>query len=277
MNLRIFTIIVLLVLPPAFAETGRITSNPVPGGIVLVDLGQQTDRPPLVKFGQYPILVQAIKNRWYAIVGISATMLPGSYILTISDPEEESISKRFRVLPLDAEHAQRTRILPESMVSVPLTLDESDLAELNMGDSDRVFDNFNFDFVSPVQPRFLIPYGILVNPEESGSSVNHFALTYLVKPDSLVYAPAAGEIALIGELSDGRKVTVIQHAESLFSVLINISDVVVEQGQQVTQNELIGASQSSILNGLARLDWGIILNGALIDPMMLTSSPDLLF
>ena len=59
-------------------------SNPVPGGIAVVNLDNHDTTVPVVKYNGNRVLVMRNERDWYAIVGIPLTVKPGNYSLIAS-------------------------------------------------------------------------------------------------------------------------------------------------------------------------------------------------
>ncbi len=264
---RVFLLMLCLVHNNGQTTETHINTNGIPGGIAQIDLGMPGQPDPQVWFGQRRIMVKTHNQRAYALVGLSASLLPGNYILKVVDDNEESLSRRFRVSPLDAELAQRSRSIPPALNGIDLIIDENRYAI----DYDKDFDTHTYDtdfrFLTPVEPKMLVPFGLLIPESNESQPIPHFGITYFANQDALVYAPARGRISQIREMQDGSQTVYIHHGGSLQSVLAKLSERVVQIDQEVQQGELIGVVSNSQLSQLGRIDWGVLLNGALIDTL----------
>ncbi|MEM7195518.1 MAG: M23 family metallopeptidase [Pseudomonadota bacterium] len=214
-------------------------------------------------------MTRNIRNRHYALIGISAEQLPGSYILRVSPPDLDSFSQTFRVSPLLAEDAQRSRTLDTSLADSDLDINESSFSIDYNADFDTQSYQPDFRFETPVEPKLLVPFGILISDKPTSEPIRHFGLTYFSKQDALVYAPATGRVSHIEQNANGTWRVYLHHGLSLQSAIDQLSEIVVDLDQEIAQGELIGVVSDSQLGGFGRVDWGVLLNGALIDPLAL--------
>lgn len=85
----------------------------------------------------------------------------------------------------------------------------------------------------------------------SNYSPQRRGITIKAAPGAEVRAPWGGEVAHTGQMSGLGKVVVLDHGESVFSVLGHLSDLAVNQGQKVLPGEVLGNLGS---NGLLYLE-----------------------
>ena len=262
---------VVLLLFGIYSESAnalQLHHRAVPGGIALVDLGITDTPAPQVRFGRRRVLVEKRGARWFAVVGLSATLLPGSYILTVEHAGNPPASRNFRVDPADSTVAQIESDLPTELLSLPLSVLESQVAGPQAAPYREEMYAADLDFLAPVEARFLLPFGYLTTANAADAPIPHFGVTYFTPPDAAVYAPAAGRIEAKIQHDDGTRSLYIGHGKSLYSIVLRLSRCYVEPMQPVSQGELIGMVENTRFN-LGRVDWGLLLNGALIDPLML--------
>jgi len=91
-----------------------VQNDPVPGGVVIVDVGDAQLEEPHVDWDYRKIAVHRQADRWLAIVGVPLETQPGYYTLSvISDESHKKV--RFQVhtknYPLQKHHETRPRRL----------------------------------------------------------------------------------------------------------------------------------------------------------------------
>ena len=248
--------------------------NPVPGGIAVVDIGAQTELAPRVFFGQQEISLVANNARWIALVGLAQATVPGRYILRISTPEAEPVTRSFRIFPLRDAKPKKTIQLPDELAA--LSFPELDLNPLgSLRDfSDYVSADFNSDFALQqiVTSGRYIPYGTIVLPgNQSNELVNHPWVTYVTDAEALVQSPGTVLVDQIFLDDNDRLSIVLGHGSNLHSIISNIQETVLKPGEMLAAGDLIGTTGPSSINDFGRVDWRIILNGNLIDPLQFTA------
>ena len=81
-----------------------------------------------------------------------------------------------------------------------------------------------------------------------------------------VYACAAGVVVFAGfRLTSGNTV-VLDHGQRVFSVYFHLDGMSVETGEQVTREQKIGTAGSTGLAAGPHLHWGVMVDGAYVDP-----------
>src|SRR5690606_1633939 len=75
--------LLMAVAVPAFAALPR--SSPVPGGVVVLDLGDASAAAPGAKLQGRRVLVTQDGGRHKAIVGVALSVEPGDYTLEVTD------------------------------------------------------------------------------------------------------------------------------------------------------------------------------------------------
>ncbi len=99
----------------------------------------------------------------------------------------------------------------------------------------------------------------------------HRGVDYAAGNGSPIYAPAAGQIALVGRVADGfvlnGNTLGIDHGQGVTSVMIHLSGFVVNEGDFVQAGQLIGYMGSTGFATGPNLHWGLFVNGVSVDPV----------
>jgi murein DD-endopeptidase MepM/ murein hydrolase activator NlpD len=106
-------------------------------------------------------------------------------------------------------------------------------------------------------------FGNLVNNSSNTLSFNN-GIDFSVAKGSKVYAVAAGQVTLTGEVPYYGKVVIIKHENGYRTVYANLSDVNINPGDAVKLNQLIGKTGDSIDGQLFHFE--IWQNGTPLNP-----------
>lgn len=278
-----------LTAPASPAPFPNISANlpahfPVPGGIAIVPLRVKGAIKPVVKFGSREVLVVPYQNQWQAIVGLPGNILPGNYILGTIDEDEETKKIPLKIVPLPAPTLKRddkkaNQNAGLNRLANPIQLDSSVAAsdyinpsmvvprEIMIEDPDL---SPSFIYAPVIESEQIIPYGSILRQNKI---VDHHYLSYIGKPQSQVYAPAPGVVAKVIENDKYNGQIYIHHGGGIVSVLGNLEKVSVQEGQQLDRGEQVGRADYDGSLDRSRVDFGLSLNGFLIDPLQFPSTP----
>lgn len=99
----------------------------------------------------------------------------------------------------------------------------------------------------------------------------HRGVDYAAGTGSPVVAPAAGQVALVGKVSQGFQLhgnTVgIDHGQGVLSIFIHLSRIDVREGDFVKAGQTIGAVGSTGASTGPHLHWGLYVHGQAVDPV----------
>ena len=239
---------------------------------------------PVVKFGSREVLVVPYQNQWQAIVGLPGNILPGNYILGTIDEEEETKKIPLNIVPLPApalnhDNNKANNITGLNRFANPIQLESSVAAseyinpsmvmpqELIIEDPEL---SPSFIYAPVIESEDMIPYGSILRQNKI---VDHHYLSYLGKPQSQVYAPAPGVVVKVVENDKYNGQIYIHHGGGIVSVLGNLEKVSVQEGQQIDRGEQVGRADFDGSLDRSRVDFGLSLNGFLIDPLQFPSTP----
>jgi murein DD-endopeptidase MepM/ murein hydrolase activator NlpD len=99
----------------------------------------------------------------------------------------------------------------------------------------------------------------------------HRGVDYAAGNGAPIYAPAAGQIALVGRESDGfvlnGNTLGIDHGQGVVSVMIHLSGFAVNEGDFVQQGQLVGYMGATGFATGPNLHWGLFVNEVAVDPV----------
>jgi murein DD-endopeptidase MepM/ murein hydrolase activator NlpD len=102
------------------------------------------------------------------------------------------------------------------------------------------------------------------------SDYYHKGVDYAGGAGSVVVAPAAGKIRLVGKETEGFRVhgnTIgIDHGQGVLSLFLHLQDVYVQEGDFVEAGQTIGTIGSTGASTGPHLHWGLYIHGVSVDP-----------
>jgi hypothetical protein len=122
-------------------------------------------------------------------------------------------------------------------------------------------------FIAPVEGKVTKPFKLLKNEFAAGS---HRGIDYGVPVGTPVKASGAGTVTHAGPVGDDGLFITIAHERGLETTYSYLSEIAVEEGQQVAQGEVIGSSgEGHPGEGSPALHFGAKKDGKYIDPLLL--------
>lgn len=271
--MRICAYLILVLFAPFVQAAGA--SDPIghPGGIVMLDLGPAS-APPEVRFQGSRVLVRPQRGRWQALLGIPLDTPPGWSDVEVRGPEGSP-----RVLPFAVEPheypEQHLRLTNRRMVNP----DPEDLARYERERLAQDAAKANWQELALTSVRLSLPargrrssaFGLrrFFNGE---ARAPHRGLDLAVPAGTVVRAPAAGEITLVGDYFFNGKTVFIDHGQGLISMLCHLSRIDVKVGDQVAAGRQVALSGATGRATGPHLHWSVFLNETAVDPEALLAA-----
>lgn len=111
------------------------------------------------------------------------------------------------------------------------------------------------------------PYGSRRTYGNSPAISAHAGEDFSAMPGTSVYAPAAGTVVLAEPLFVRGNAVILDHGNGVFTGYWHLSELAVQQGEQVVAGQLLGAVGSTGLSTGAHLHWELRVNGIAVDPL----------
>jgi len=240
------------------------TSYSYPGGIAELRLNKLSDQLPEIKYGIHdPVLIEH-KHYWQVLIGIDLETLPGEYLVYLKRSVEDARSEH---LTFNVE--QRSYPLH---VDTKLSIKRAHKVHKSMSDID--FSNTqqpNLPLRPPAAGQWADNFGHIVidNKKDKAASQNLVSLT--TTELLTVNAPQNAIVSKIETNNNGLSTVFLDHGRGLYSIVAGVSDLSVEAGNGVVAGAVIGKLPSQKDgNVIKRLTWQCILNGAYVNPLILT-------
>ena len=256
----------------ALAATVTVASEPTwPGGIAWFDLGPATGEAPVVEFDGNRVLVVNDDGHWRAVVGVPLSAEVGRASVTLADGTALSFN-------VD-EHAYLEEHLKVAQSYVSLS--EENLARYQRERKviDAALNNWRdvplaeVALNSPVEGPRSSSFGKrrFFNDEPRNP---HTGMDIAVPEGTPIAAPRGGVITATGDFYFNGNTVFIDHGQGLVTMYCHLSEIGVEEGQEVGDGETIGlVGKTGRVTG-AHLHFGSYLNGNAVDPaLLLTEGP----
>lgn len=250
---------------PAFAALPR--TNAVPGGVVVVDLGEASGTAaPKAVWQDRAVLVTTDAGRYKAVVGVALAIEPGDYTLRVTD------AGGARTLPVKiAPKKYREQRLTVAPGQVDLSPQDAARVETETVRLRASYDSFSdalpatFTLRQPVPGPRSDSYGS--RRVFNGQSRNpHSGMDIAAPTGAQIVAPAAGVVLDTGDFFFNGGTVIIDHGSGFVTLYCHLSGYDVKKGDRVTTGQPIGKVGATGRVTGAHLHFGVMLNGASVDP-----------
>jgi murein DD-endopeptidase MepM/ murein hydrolase activator NlpD len=283
----VFALALLLPLP-ARAALPRAAS--VPGGVALVPLAAAAGAavPPRAWLGEQPVLVTRRGGEWIAVVGLALDTQPGTHELRVQPPAEPTAAVPVAVAdPAAATGRASFTVRAKDYPAQRITLKDSSKVDLSAEDLARVTseiaeirllqrhwraaDDTDLDFILPAQGRMTGRFGLrrFFNGE---ARAPHAGFDIAAARGSPVRANAQGIVLASGDYFFNGRTVFVDHGNGLLSVYCHLERIDVRAGEVVAKGQRLGLVGMSGRATGPHLHWGVVLNGALVDPQLFVAA-----
>lgn len=266
-RLLIFLSIFLFSLAVRAAEFPR--ANAVPGGIVVVPLGTDSNQAPRVYFQGHRVLVEKHHNQWQAVVGLPLSIKPGTHSLSIKGKQTTKLAFAVNAKTYPAQH---------------ITLKNKRMVNPNKQDLTRIFREKKIilaalkhwrDSTPTLQQPFLMPVsGIISSTFGLRRFFNgqprkpHSGLDIAAPQGTPIYAPADGRVIEAGKYFFDGNTIFLDHGQGLVTMYCHLKSIDVKKGQFIKRGQRFATvGRTGRVTG-PHLHWSVSLNDARVDPRL---------
>jgi murein DD-endopeptidase MepM/ murein hydrolase activator NlpD len=255
------------------ARTGHaltLDSTPVPGGIAVITLPADAD-PATARYGDRKVLVTRNEGDYLAVIGLPLGTKPGRYFLTVTDKQGKTRNLGFQVADKAYEEQHITitdkrKVNPEKQDMVRITRETKQINSALSHWSAQ--EDVVVTFRKPVEGPTSSPFGLRRFFNEQARSP-HSGLDIAAPEGAAIHAPAPGTVLTTGEFFFNGNTVLLDHGQGLITMYCHMSRIDVTPGQTVDTGETLGAvGMTGRVTG-PHLHWGVSLNDARIDPLLL--------
>jgi murein DD-endopeptidase MepM/ murein hydrolase activator NlpD len=212
-------------------------------------------------------------ERW-ALVGIHALTEVGTYPLrlTATDAEGQQTEVLLSVSVVDGGYGVENIILPPDRSA----LLDPDLLKAERERLAQVFGVFGRQqlwvgtFIVPVEGPITSEFGTWRSYNGGPARSYHEGIDYDAPPGATVLAANDGQVALAEPLTVRGNAVIIDHGLGIHSGYYHLSEISVQEGQQVKKGDVVGKVGSTGLATGPHLHWEIRVSGINVDPAQWT-------
>jgi murein DD-endopeptidase MepM/ murein hydrolase activator NlpD len=259
----------------SIAGAQPVATNPVPGGVVALELGPAPQRPA-VTYGKVPALVVGDSSGWRAVVGLALSTAVGPASVEVLDPASGKARRiSFEVRPA-AYAEQHLKVAPGQV-----DLSKTDLARYERERAHQADITAKFSDLVPDTLRMRPP---VAGPRSSsfglrrifnGQARNpHSGMDIAAPVGTPVVAPIAGQVIDVGDYFFNGKTVWLDHGSGLLTMVCHLSAVRVKVGESLQAGELLGEVGATGRVTGPHLHWSVSLNRAMVDPALFLGADD---
>lgn len=262
------TILLAALFAPLLAEAALPRASAVPGGVLVVDVGDATHAAPRVEWEGNPVLTVKQDGRHKALVGIALATKPGNHMLSVTDASGlRSVAVKIAAKKY-AE--QRLKVAPGQ---VDLSPEDNARVEAEQKRLRAIYQSFSptvpatFTLVQPVKGPRSSSFGL--RRTFNGQSRNpHSGMDFAAAIGTPIIAPADGVVVDVGNYFFNGNNVLIDHGHGFITMYCHLSAFDVKAGDVVKTGQTIGkVGKTGRVTG-PHLHFGVMLNGASVDPAL---------
>jgi murein DD-endopeptidase MepM/ murein hydrolase activator NlpD len=251
----------------------------VPGGIAIIELGAAGAMPGEVHFNGHRAPVLLATQGWVAVIGIPLDTKPGPHSATFVAAGTQGQARPGRTVSFDVRDKkyaeQRIEVKNEHQVNP----DAQDLARiererarieaaLGAYTSGRIPD---FRMRPPVGGERSSSFGL--RRYFNGEARNpHSGMDIAAPAGAPIHAPASGRVLDTGDFFFNGNTVFLDHGEGVVTMYCHLSRIDVKPGQEISAGEVLGLVGSTGRATGPHLHWGVALNRAMVDPVLLLTA-----
>jgi len=261
---------VLLSCASISASGVSILPNPlsVPGGVVILDLPEDSSKPPVVTFEGNRVMVVPNGHGWRAVIGIPLAREPGTAKIEIRSGNT-TLSQGFTIEG-KAYATQRLKVAPRHVDLSPEDAARVASEQLRIREAVGTFSAalpLTLKFASPVRGPHSSSFGLrrVFNNQPRNP---HSGMDIAAPVGTTVFAPAPGKVIEIGDFFFNGKSVFIDHGQGLVTLYCHLSEISVTPGTEVKTGDKIGEVGATGRVTGPHLHWGVALNRAFVDPAL---------
>lgn len=257
----------MLALPAAHAALPRASA--MPGGVLIVDLGEANGPAPRAEWQGRQVLVAADAGHFKAVVGVALAVAPGSYSLQVT---EAGGAKRAMPVTIVAKKYKEQRLKVEPG-KVDLSPEDTARVEAEQKRQRESLDSFSdalpatFLLKQPVAGERSDSYG--ARRTFNGQARNpHSGMDIPAPQGAPIIAPADGVVLDTGDFFFNGNTVFIDHGRGFVTMYCHLSAYAVKKGDVVKTGQQIGKVGATGRVTGPHLHFGVLLNGASVDPAL---------
>jgi murein DD-endopeptidase MepM/ murein hydrolase activator NlpD len=255
-------------LLPALALAALPRASAVPGGVLVVDVGDAAQPAPIVQWEGRRVVVVQDAGRHRAVVGVALAITPGNYSLKVHD------GAAMRTVPVRIAAKKYT----EQRLTVPQSQVDLSPADTARNEKEQLRQRAAFDSFSETPPATFSLLQPTPGPRSdsygkrrvfNGQSRNpHSGMDIAAATGTPIIAAADGVVLDTGDFFFNGNTVILDHGSGFVTLYIHLSAYAVKKGDTVKAGQIIGKVGATGRATGAHLHFGVLLNGASVDPAL---------
>jgi murein DD-endopeptidase MepM/ murein hydrolase activator NlpD len=251
----------------AQGDMQRLLNKPVPGGVAVLALGKSELAPRVDYQGHRAMVLRDTDQQWVAFVGIDLKTKPGKQHINVRQGEQ-TLTAPFDVR---AKTYKEQRITLKNKAHVnpdPAQVKRYERefkAQMDAYSQYREVTPSNVLLDKPVNGRLSSPFGLrrFFNGEERNP---HSGLDFAVPQGTVIKAPAAGVVTIVGDYFFNGKTVFVDHGQGFITMYCHLSAFSVKVGDVVARGQELGKVGATGRATGPHLHWNVSLNNVRVDP-----------
>jgi murein DD-endopeptidase MepM/ murein hydrolase activator NlpD len=261
--------LLLMAMTMTSAHAALPRASAVPGGVLVVDLGGAKGAAPRVEWQGRPVLVTSEAGQFKAVVGVALAVEPGSYSLQVTDAAGAKRAVPVKIAPKKYRE-QRLKVEPGK---VDLSPEDTARVEAEQKRQRGSLDSFS----DALPATFRLKQPVVGKPSDSYGSRRlfngqprnpHSGMDIPAPLGAPITAPADGVVLDTGDFFFNGNTVFIDHGRGFVTMYCHLSAYAVKKGDVVKTGQLIGKVGATGRVTGPHLHFGVLLNGASVDPAL---------
>jgi len=264
------TLLLSLVFITHSGHALTLDSTPVPGGIAIITLPADAD-PATARYRDRRVLVTRNDDNTLAVIGLPLAAEPGRHYLKVKNRQGQTQSIGFQVedKAYEEQHitiTDKRKVNPEKRDMERITRESQQIKTALRHWSAQ--DDVVVTFQKPVEGPTSSPFGLRRFFNEQARNP-HSGLDIAAPEGTPIRAPAPGTVLDTGDFFFNGNTVLLDHGQGLVTMYCHMSKIDVTPGQTVNSGDTLGeVGMTGRVTG-PHLHWGVSLNDARIDPLLL--------
>ncbi len=269
MNNKLILILIAVLMLSSQTALGQVIDSmqSVPGGVAIIDL--EGNEKPSAFYSNKQVMVIGSPGQWRAIVGLPLRAKPGKHELTVKTGNQTA-TRGFEIFEKQYEEQyitiKNTEMVNPSSSNLERIRNESGI--INQAKATRTdIPEVPLLLDLPVSGRISSPFGLrrFFNNQPRNP---HSGLDIAAPEGTPINSAASGKVVNTGAYYFNGNTVFVEHGQGLITMYCHLSEILVEEGQQVNRGDILGKVGQTGRVTAAHLHWGVILNTVSVDPTM---------
>jgi murein DD-endopeptidase MepM/ murein hydrolase activator NlpD len=269
------TLLIFIVFLNHTSHALTLDSTPVPGGIAVITLPDDAD-PATARYRDRRVLITRNDDDTLAVIGLPLAAEPGRHYLKVKNRQGQTQSIGFQVedKAYEEQHitiTDKRKVNPEKRDMERITRESQQIKAALRHWSAK--DDVVVTFQKPVEGPTSSPFGLRRFFNEQARNP-HSGLDIAAPEGTPIRAPAPGTVLDTGDFFFNGNTVLLDHGQGLVTMYCHMSKIDVTPGQTLDSGDILGeVGMTGRVTG-PHLHWGVSLNDARIDPLLLLPEED---